>query len=86
MSVATEKVAAFITIAIFRFPLTPAISTSLVTTHNVLGLSKLSLISLILFHEKSDTDVNAESFAASKFFHWNCELQIVNWYRTHLTS
>jgi hypothetical protein len=29
---------------------------------------------LIPFHEKSDTDVTPESFAASKFF--NCELRI----------
>ncbi|RDH49195.1 hypothetical protein CBF18_16130 [Mastigocladus laminosus WC112] len=35
---------------------------------------------MILFHEKSDTDVNPESFALSKFY--NCELQIVNWYDT----
>jgi hypothetical protein len=31
---------------------------------------------LIPFHEKPDTDVNPESFAASKFF--NCELRIAN--------
>ncbi|AKG22902.1 hypothetical protein IJ00_17925 [Calothrix sp. 336/3] len=31
---------------------------------------------VIPFHEKSDTDVNPESFAASKFF--NCELRIAN--------
>jgi hypothetical protein len=31
---------------------------------------------LIPFHEKSDTDVKPESFAASKFF--NCELRIAN--------
>lgn len=34
------------TIAIFRFPVRPDISTSSVTTHNDLGLSKLSLISV----------------------------------------
>ena len=32
------------TIAIFRFPVKPDISTSLVTTHNVFGLSNSSLI------------------------------------------
>jgi hypothetical protein len=33
---------------------------------------KMDKVELIPFHEKSDTDVNPESFAASKFF--NCEL------------
>ncbi|BAZ38325.1 hypothetical protein NIES4101_42620 [Calothrix sp. NIES-4101] len=51
---------------------------------------------VIPFHEKSDTDVNPESFAASKFFHCvacftlreglrlrdseYCDLRMVNWY------
>ncbi len=37
-------------------------------------------VGLIPFHEKSDTDPNPENFAASRFF--NCELRIVNWYKT----
>ncbi|MEA5569937.1 hypothetical protein [Calothrix sp. UHCC 0171] len=32
--------------------------------------ANICVFSLIPFHEKSDTDVNPESFAASKFF--NC--------------
>jgi len=40
------------------------------------GRSQLTVISqqMIPIHENLDTDVNPESFAASKFF--NCELRI----------
>ncbi|MBC1221631.1 hypothetical protein GNF10_32060 [Nostoc sp. UCD121] len=39
---------------------------------------------MIPFHEKSDTDVRRENFAASKFF--NCELRIANWYEALFTT
>ncbi|QFS51264.1 hypothetical protein [Nostoc sphaeroides] len=42
---------------------------------------------MIPFHEKSDTDVRRESFAASKFF--NCEWakkRIANWYEALFTA
>jgi hypothetical protein len=49
-------------------------------SQRVAGFSRCSdwrrVSTLIPFHEKSDTDVNPESIAVSKFF--NCELRIAN--------
>ncbi len=39
---------------------------------------------IIPFHEKFDADVNPKSLANSKFFNFaNCDLRIVNWYKSN---